>query len=1123
MHLPGMRFLQFPLLALFVLLAALGGCSRDEGAYEEVSAQHFPTGSRLDPDVVAANNLGVGLMGQFDYAGAQNVFSELLERHPELEEVKVNLAIATLNRQDEGDEQTALEIVDQVIANHPAQLRAHYVAGLLRLYMATPETALAHFRTISEADPRDAYAAYYLGQTLAQTGEHETAVLRYREALDIDPYLRSAYYGAFQALRRLRRAEEARVLIDAYQRLADNPRARLAEFKYTRMGPKAEALAFGDAGSTPSPHPKGPLFSQPVEVSSQRVRATGDPQRHAGVNAADVDGDGRIDLFLSGRRSASGTFNTLLSGLEDTGTPKVKEFPPDSIDGVNASVWGDIDNDGLIDVYLLRNGQNQLWRQVRQGEWQNITLDSGTSAGDSDSVDGAMFDADHDGDLDVFIVNADGPNELLNNNRDGTFRPIATDSGVAGPGTGSRQVLPIDLDNDRDVDLVVLNTKAPHDVYLNDRLWSYHQAVGFDRFRDSPAIAVIGADRDTDGHAELYTLAPEGEVLRWQQRTDDSWASQSFGEVKAPAKTWGQLAAFDADGDGTPDILAATTEGWIILGTGANPFVFVAEPGDRLTGVTPLLTKSTRGYSIAAVSASGRVNLWRPGDGRYPFLTMRFSGKEDKANSMRSNASGIGTTVTVRSGDRWAVVDTWRLISGPGQGLQPVAIGLGGAQAADFVEIDWSDGVFQSELALKPGTEHLITETQRQLSSCPVLFAWNGEQFGFVSDLLGVGGIGYAVGPGEYSEPRPWENFLLPPGSIRPRDGRLALKIAEPMEEAAYLDAARLIAFDMPPGWRMALDERLHTGGPEPTGTPIFYRHESLPAAATNERGEDVLATLRERDGVAAPVGELDDRFIGRLAGEHVLTLEFPAALERRGTEAVLVADGWVEYPYSQTNFAAWQAGATFDPPTIEARGRDGAWRVVLRGFGYPAGMPRRMSVPLADLPPGTNGLRIRSNMEVYWDRIAVAWVEPLTSARRSDLELLEGRVAATGFARRTTFAQRRPWYDYRDRAPFWDTRYLAGNYTRFGPAPALVSEVDDAVAIIGPGEEIHLEFAAPELPVEPGWSRQYVLETNGWAKDMDLYTRDGDTLGPLPGSGKPAAPRERLHDRYNTRYLAGR
>ncbi len=117
-------------------------------------------------------------------------------------------------------------------------------------------------------------------------------------------------------------------------------------------------------------------------------------------------------------------------------------------------------------------------------------------------------------------------------------------------------------------------------------------------------------------------------------------------------------------------------------------------------------------------------------------------------------------------------------------------------------------------MALAPDGVHTIVETQRQMSSCPVLFAWNGEKYAFVTDFLGVGGIGYAVGPGEYAEPDPGRYLLLPPGSIRPRDGRVLLKLSEPMEEAAYIDAVRMVAYDLPTGWSMTLDERMQILGP---------------------------------------------------------------------------------------------------------------------------------------------------------------------------------------------------------------------------------------------------------------------------------------------------------------------
>ena len=237
----------------------------------------------------------------------------------------------------------------------------------------------------------------------------------------------------------------------------------------------------------------------------------------------------------------------------------------------------------------------------------------------------------------------------------------------------------------------------------------------------------------------------------------------------------------------------------------------------------------------------------------------------------------------------------------------------------------------------------------------------------------------------------------------------------------------------------------------------------------------------------------------------------------------MLVADGWVEYPYSQTMFAAWQAGAAYEAPTLEARGADGQWHTLLEQFGYPAGMPRRMSVPLDGLPDGAREIRLRTNQEIYWDRLAVVYAEPIPEVRRQVLPLGSARLAKTGFALRSTGPQHRPNYDYQRRSPFWDTRYMAGFYTRLGNVMELVASHDDAVAVFGAGEEIHLAFAAPTAPLLKGWRRYFVLETNGWTKDMDLYTQHGETVGPLPTTGQPQGPRDALHARYNTRWLAGR
>ena len=54
------------------------------------------------------------------------------------------------------------------------------------------------------------------------------------------------------------------------------------------------------------------------------------------------------------------------------------------------------------------------------------------------------------------------------------------------------------------------------------------------------------------------------------------------------------------------------------------------------------------------------------------------------------------------------------------------------------------------------------------------------------------------------------------------------------------------------------------------------------------------------------------------------------------------------------------------------------------------------------------------------------------------------------------------------------------------------------------------------------GWTRRYVLELAGWCKDRDLYTRDGETVGPLPNASRASPHRDELQTRYETRYRSG-
>lgn len=1049
-------------------------------------------------------------MGQFEFEAAREAFDALAAEHPDWFEAKFNLAIATLNRQDAGDEQAARALLQALREERPDDLRVLYTLGLLALRNAAPAEAEALLRAVTRADASDAYAFYFLGQALLTQGRAADALSAFERAIEIDPLLRSARYAAAQTLARLGRAREAEQRMAEFERDRRNPLARLAEFKYTRMGPKSEAIDAHQPVAA-EPPPAGPLFAEPVLLASGAR-----PVGPSVPSAADIDGDGETDLFLPGGRGAPA--RVLYRRGERF------ELQPDhalaGVSGVEFAAWGDIDNDGRTDALLCGSDRPPvLLKQTAAAQWTPLPI--AAIAKLRGARDCSVFDVDHDGDLDLFILAARGQRVLLSNNTDGTFRSLSDRLPAPETPAAAVQTLAGDLDNNRSLDLAVLHAQPPHEVIDNALLWNWGRAPGLESFTRAPALAAALADLDADGRLDLLAVAPDLSVRRWRRGADGAWSSAQIVPPSGSPRRHrrAQLAAADLDGDGRAEVVLSSGDG-VSVWQGQEPHQRVLAIADDTITAWTLAALDDRGPSLVTLHRDGAARLRAPGPGRAAFVRVAPSGREDPASSIRSNASGIGARLAARVDGRWVAGQTLGQWSGPGQNLAPVAIGLGGAPRIDYLRIDWPDGSFQTEVAIAPGGARVIAEVQRQLASCPVLFAWDGSRFAFVSDLLGVGGLGYLVAPGEYAPPRPWENFLLPAGLLQPRDGRYVLKVAEPMEEAAYLDALRLVAYDLPPGWDMALDERMQIGPPQVTGRPFFFRRLAGVERAINDRGQDVTAALRSADLRAADPGALDSRFIGRLAREHVLTLEFDRDLDAGPGQPLLVVDGWIEYPYSQTMFAAWQAQAAYRAPTLEARGSDGRWRVLLEEFGYPAGMPRIMAVPLPSLPAGTRALRLRTNQEIYWDRVAVAWSAP-AEVRAHRLPLAAAEVRAPGFARRTTGPQRQPWYDYARRAPLRDTWAQSGHYTALGRADELVAKRDDALAIIGPGEEVHVEFLAALPPLPAGWSRRFVLEANGWAKDMDLYTRHRDTLAPLPAAGHGAGPRQRKIPQYNIRTIA--
>jgi hypothetical protein len=206
--------------------------------------------------------------------------------------------------------------------------------------------------------------------------------------------------------------------------------------------------------------------------------------------------------------------------------------------------------------------------------------------------------------------------------------------------------------------------------------------------------------------------------------------------------------------------------------------------------------------------------------------------------------------------------------------------------------------------------------------------------------------------------------------------------------------------------------------------------------------------------------------------------------------------------------------------------------------MGFPAGLPRTITVDLTGrVPTGARRIRVRTNLQIYWDQALIDRTPEGAPARISELPIASAALRFHGYPRQVPLSLPGDiTFLYDQSSPTGPYTHEAGNYTRYGDVLPLVQEADDRLVVFGSGEEIAVDFDPARLPPLPsGWSRDYFFMAHGYEKDMDFYAADANTVDPLPFGAMPRypypAPATFPDDaehvsyqlEYNTRYLSGR
>lgn len=709
----------------------------------------------------------------------------------------------------------------------------------------------------------------------------------------------------------------------------------------------------------------------------------------------------------------------------------------------------------------------------------------------------AAGDYDNDGLTDLAIVTGSGAG--LYHNTGGAFKKAAEFPNT----TGATAAVWLDYDHDYDLDLFLFGPK-PVLLRNNGNGTFEDQTAKFPFVNGQVLDAVTFAARGDTAARDLVATYADRPAVIYLDHLNEVFEARDIPQMPAGAAA---LTVQDVNHDGLLDLVAYAPKTQIVLNASDK---FIGGTGEVAPSPARADFNSDHRQDYARVSADGALHLMLNDSPGEAWSTV-------KINGIKNLKLAPGATVEMKSG---AYYDK-RIYAGT-----PIAFALDSHADADTIRITWPNGLIQNEIHQKANAALNIEEAQRLSGSCPMIFTWNGQEFQFITDVLGVAPLGASSGDGNYFPVNHSETIGIPGSALQAVDGKYQVHITEELHEVSYLDKVQLIAVDHPDGEDIYTNDKFKSP-PYPEFRLFGATRKVHPLRATEGNGRDVTAKVAKID-FAYP-----DSFGHNEAGVadlHTLDLDFGSAA--KDNRAVLVLNGWVDWADGSTFLGQSQNGTGLIFPYLQVKDASGKWKTVVEDMGIPSGKPKSIVVDLSGkFLSSSREVRIVTNLCVYWDEIFLADDAANPRMRLTPITASAANLNFRGFSKAVIDPQRQQpeRFIYSQVSMLSNWNPTPGKYTRYGDVLPLVKAADDRLTIMGSGDELKLTFPAAQLPPLPsGWKRDFLLTVDGWAKDADANTAFSQTVLPLPFHGMSAYPyradehfpNDAAHQQYVREYL---